>query len=526
MSPRCLPILVCAVLLAACGGPSVRELHQHVYEGRYGPAEEAARSIYSGKKNDLIRPMQIGLIRRLGGDPQGSTVAFGEAAAMVDYFRSPEWGSEAGKWLANDTVANYDGDAFEHIQVDWYRVLNMVEIAQHQRGYWTPPWLGPVRDQGLGPVKHIERAISYSRRMTLNQLKETEDAAGRKRYIDDPFARTLAAALTWAIERPLHSDYQFSNVMLQKAAEAYAAEAGNLAGAKHFRYEAHPANRVFATLLHRNGMYYDPEYFREHADRFPPPRPIAFDPGAVGELPHPAALPEGHGMVMVLREPLQIGIVTGRGSVPGGAHRFKLGGVGFWAKGPGAGIVNAWGAFPIPHKLAKILAPGGFSVVKFEIPVHAADAPVPPPATASLVAHSGGRRADVPLEVCSDLDAYARATLKDQQPKVLMRTLFRTLVKQGAVAGAAEAIRRRNPKDGGHRLLAGAVNLVGSIAMSATENADCRSVTLLPDRVEAALVDCPAGGYNLTLQTPAGPVDCGPVTVPAGRLVVVPVRTF
>ena len=71
-----------------------------------------------------------------------------------------------------------------------------------------------------------------------------------------------------------------------------------------------------------------------------------------------------------------------------------------------------------------------------------------------------------------------------------------------------------------------AVNLIGSTVATLSEVADTRAWTSLPDHIEGALLVLPAGSYSLILDTAYGPVECGGVTVEAGRMVVVPIRTF
>jgi hypothetical protein len=131
------------------------------------------------------------------------------------------------------------------------------------------------------------------------------------------------------------------------------------------------------------------------------------------------------------------------------------------------------------------------------------------------------------MEVLTDLDAYARATLKDDQPSVLAKTMIRTAAKQAAVAVSSHQVEKNNKnKDGASQLLGLAVNLIGSTAMTLSEVADTRAWTTLPDHITGTLLDLPAGRYALTIETVLGPVECGGVLVEPGRVVVVPVRTF
>jgi hypothetical protein len=62
--------------------------------------------------------------------------------------------------------------------------------------------------------------------------------------------------------------------------------------------------------------------------------------------------------------------------------------------------------------------------------------------------------------------------------------------------------------------------------MTATENADIRAASLLPDRVEAIILDLPPGAHSLSLQSGGVVAELGDVQVEPGVLTLVPVRTF
>jgi hypothetical protein len=263
-----------------------------------------------------------------------------------------------------------------------------------------------------------------------------------------------------------------------------------------------------------------------------------------------AALPKGHGMVLVLNhvgfithpEVLDIRAVAAqfRGTIQPtpaeaargySAHRFNMGGVVFWAKGPGADVVNFWAPIPVPGDLvSKAIAPGGAAFMGFALPVHATDKPIPLPAKVRAKPAAGGMDIVAGMEVLSDLDAFARATLKDEQPGVLAKTMIRAVAKQIAAAQTAreveQAVKRKSKDDGTAEALGLLTNLFASTAATLSEVADTRAWTTLPNHIEGTLLDLPPGNYTLTLDTAYGPVECGGITVQADRLVVVPVRTF
>jgi hypothetical protein len=576
------PLVLGLALLAGPGCHTPRTTEQmrlttlaDVQQGRFAEAHAEVNALYASHdpgepaepeakpesgaalsdKQALIWHMERGMIAHLAGDRGLSSRHLDAAAALVDLRRTKTLVTEAGTGVANDTLRDYAGEAYEHIQVDYYRALDQVITGQQAEHLYdprvlvadlarraTPPPSSPTPPPPspavapLQPVVSYERAINFTRRMTLNQLKETVDAAGSHRYDDDPFARVLAGALTWCPppgERT-ETNRQYADVMFKTAVAAYAKEAKLLGDGKQpFIYEVRKRPALLDTLLIRHCRAYNPEWFDEHLADF------GLRPGDPRLAQ--AELPRGHGSVLVLDhvdfithpEVLDIRVIAASGipvPVPTPAEHndgvtvtpFFIGAVGFYAKGPGSDIVNHWGAVPLPGEVVhRLLAPGGAAFMGFALPVHRPDHANLPPATVRIKPEAvGGSEISRELEVVSDLDAYARATLKDEQPRLLVKTLIRATSKQVAGGLLAHEAERRN------ELLGLAVNLLASTAATLSEVADTRAWTTLPDHIEATLVDLPAGSYSLAIDDRYGAINLGRVTVPEGRLVVVPVRTF
>lgn len=519
-----------AALLAGCGEErgAVR-LIEEVRSGQLTKAAATAADLRSGGNDALVREMELGMVAHLAGDRVGAGRHLDQAAVMVDDRRSGSVMGAVGSWVYNDTAKPYPGWPFEHAQVDCVRVVDHLLAAQDLDGIWRG---GPPLATGLPPAPapapaadalaadvHRERAITFARRLTISTLKHTQDDVGGERYDDDPYGRLLAGVAVMALPKGERtaSDDQFATVAFGSAYKAYEEQHKRLATGQPFRYEA-PAHPGLATTLWlRQLQQYDPERFQGERAR-------------VGSTADPA-LPAGHGSVLVLNhvgfvtrpEPLQMGILGVGSRPPPNYDGYKVGGLAFWARGPGQEVVNSWAAIPVPGTLVQqALAPGGAAVIGFEIPVHRGDRPLGSPA--ALRVDGGAARG---LEVVADIDAYARGTLKDAQPGIVLKTLSRTLVKQGAVAATAHAVgERREGRSDGTDPLALIVNLAGSALMTATESADLRAWLTLPDHVEGVLVDLPAGPHRLELDTRNGTVALGTVEVPAGRIAVVAVRTF
>ena len=517
-----------SLALAGCGEARLaHELREQTAAGDLEKARKTASELYSSNGDVLLAGMEQGMLANLQGDTTGSNQQFDKIAPIVDDLRSAQVVDAVLTSVYNDTASKYIGKPFEHTQIDYYRTLNYLIIGERAENRWQPtsmvvplakqPLPGAVTGPDI-PFYAYQNALITARRMTINQLKETADAADGKRYDDDPFARVLTAIAVSCLDsqQQTDSDRQLAAAMLKRAMLAYQRqfEALSVSGSK-FRYEVAAQPALATTLYLRQLRTYDPDLFASEVAKR---GLLADDPRFVP--------PAGYGTVVVLNHvgliaqprPLQIGIAA-IGFSEKDSTSFNWGGITFYAKGPGSEIARDWILLPIPGNVVQqCLAPGGATVIGFEIPVHAPDTMLTSPASVTVGAVTGSG------EVLCDLDAYARSTLKDAQPHVLLKTLLRVAVKQGAVAAGAYAAREQHNESS--ELLAFGINLVGSALATATESADLRAWLTLPDHVEGTLIDVPAGAYPVTVTTPDGVQNIGTVQVTPGRVTLVPVRTF
>jgi hypothetical protein len=505
-------------------------------------------------KQALLWHMERGLVDHVFGDVLSSNIHLDAAGILVDQRRTKTLVTEGATFVANDTLRDYPGNAFEHTQVDYYRALNRLLQAQFREGVYQPTHIlvtkppkpgekppAPISlsaNDGVSANDNYDRAVNFTRRMTINQLTETKEAADGNRYDDDPFARFLAATLTYApkIGERAEANRQFADVMLKKAMEGYTKQQTVLgSGNQPFRYEVARRPATVERMFIRHCRAYDPQGFQDRLGQFG-----LSDNDARLEN---ADFPPGHGSVLILNhvgyithpEVLDIRLITSQFRGTGTStdrktgrtttSTFHIGAVAFWATGPGSEVVKTWGVVPIPGNIIeKAISPGGAAFMGFAIPVHDADYPILAPGNVHAIPESGASAFSQPLEVLTDLDAYARATLKDEQPDVLAKTMIRAVSKQVAVAVASNEAKKHGGEFG--EVLGLAVNLLGSTAATLSEVADTRSWSTLPNHVTGTLLDLPAGRYRLTLETAAGTVECGGVAVEPGRVIVVPVRTF
>lgn len=504
-------------------------------------------SVDGGKS--LCWAMERGLIEHLGGELPKSDDFLQEAGKMVDELRTKSISKEGLSWLANDNVKDYVGSSFEHLQVDYYMALNQLTIAQDAQGQWVRP---TKEEPGLPGAKTPvvapdpapdlsmvwQQANSRVRRMTEDSLKRNstlQDTA--LRYVDDPWVRAFAAAVTMATppNRQATDDRNFANSQLQQAVKVYVQQAKTLGTDKLLRYETPKLPLTVAKLFYRIGSDYD----LSETER------ILKEQGFASKDPRlaDAAPKKGQGQVLVLNhvnfiaptQALTFSMGTGAGALftavgaPLSEEEQKLGYSSYaWAawktivniKGPNAEGVKDWGAGitiagDIASGIAQIRGADPTMIIEFQIPGHPKDVPI-----ASTAKVSAGNVTAI-MEVVQDLDCHARASLKDLQPGVLLKTLSRTVGKQVVVAIGAQAAENK-----GGWLAGFLTRLFGGMAVSSTESADIRNWKSLPDHVEAALITLPVGKHPIVLDGPAGKTDLGTVNVGDGRLVIVHARTF
>ncbi len=527
---RIITLLSCLLMVTACSTPRGTENRRQivldaVVAGDFITAEKTVDKIYGGKgldepgdKHQLLWYMQRGALQCMQHDFINAELFLERASALVDERRGVSVGGAVGAAVANETARAYDGEAFEHTQIELLRVLNHVVQANILEGIYTPPYTfskdidgsmsGPaVVDGRISSVKHFERARNIARKMTLDLAKETEDAAGSRRYDKDSFANLLSGALVLSLPQPSNNDRQLADALFYRAMEAYPDDLDKYAQDGNFHFEVRAVPSFAEALQARNGLRYNPEKFKSMEKH---------------------DWKSGQGSIFIVHQhgltarpqTLDIRFVSAVGSKPANSQSFHVGGVGFYASGPDTDALRTWGDLALPGDVVDDLFGSGLAIMGFAMPVHERDQPIAGVGQIHAMDVKGEFNVDQQLEVASDIDAYARATLKDEQPALFVKTFARSAAKQIAAHVTAEEAAQENPLGGF------LTRLVGSSVATMTEVADTRSWWLLPNHISASLVDLPAGDYHLQLSHSNGSVELGTVTVQPNRVVIIPARTF
>ena len=478
------------------------------------------------------------------------------ARALVEEFRAKDLVSGFTSAVANDTARDYIGEGFEHDYIDYLSAVEQLLVAQQAAERYLPghialfvPELDPngqrlpiaaseptatdgssqiPLDAIAEPNAAYDQAINAMRGLTEYTAKMTADAAGGRRYHGNAYLHAMAAAVAMAHPKPLASDLDYAEAMLIRAAKLQEHSATAFTGDPKFNWETRGMEGFIddlrLLLAYRRGGAYLKEALAER-------QTTVADLQASGRLPKEDQAPVllvNHVDYISKPEVLDIRMFTG--TAPIATERetergievetFNLGAVGFYAKGPGADIVNHWGVLPVPGKLTEALG-NGISVIGFAMPVHAPDRRVGESPMAILLKSGEQNAAFHNLPIVDDPDAYARATLKDEQPQVLTKTLTRTLVKQIAAHVASNEVRKQ----------AGAIagfftQLVTSSAATASEIADTRAITMLPNHVRAKLAFAPAGAFEAHVNDGWNERTIGRGDLRADRLTIIPFRSW
>lgn len=104
----------------------------------------------------------------------------------------------------------------------------------------------------------------------------------------------------------------------------------------------------------------------------------------------------------------------------------------------------------------------------------------------------------------TDITRVARAQFEARKPWILAQALLCRLFKE-AVVRTTEGAILHNTKKKGARAAIKIGAFLGKAIWEASERADTRCWTLLPDMVHAARVDLPAGGHMMTIKARSGP---------------------
>lgn len=502
-------VAACAALaLAGCGAPSRREVRQDVVAGKPAEAERKLDRIYrhhlreygwdsaqtGNSRHLLLWRLERGVVDLIQTEYLNALGHLREASRLAREARTRSLARGVGAAVLNDNLTRWSGEPFELVRIPYYGMLANLALAQRADGTMRdadptgiPAAKGAVPEPRRAADASLYRDRAASAAIALeDQLRALAAGEhGSTDYRDDGWLHLMAAAVRSATAEG-GDDRAAAELYARRARDAYARTGVTPA----------VAQALIARIADRQGT------------GMPPP---------------------GHGSVLLIeevgfvpkREALTVYVVTG--APPRGAY-LDLGGVFIYVDDPDPDpdALPAAHLIPIPGEIIRSLTGGRFGVFGCEVPVLPRRGPRP--AIGSLAIDHG---APVPLEQVSDVEAHARTCFADHRGRRLATIIARTAGKLIAARqgiGAIQVDGRDSPEA---RALRDVLWFVSSALVTASEQADTRCWTLLPNRVAATLVHVPAGMRSIGVVQGDGVArHLGQVRVRDGQLAIVAVRSF
>lgn len=490
-----------ALVLAGCGGEPRREIRQDVVANRAPQAEQKINALYrhhlaeygergaqvGNSRHLLLWRLERATVDALQGEWGLALAHLREAARVARENRTRSAARAVGAAVINDNLLRWTGEPFELARIPYYAMFAELALAQRRAGTLrdaaptAPAAKGALAERGAVEDAAVHRDRAASAAIALEeQLRRIADGQeGATRWTQHGWLHAAAAAVRLATAATA-DDRQAAALYADRARIAYE-RAGGVPKA------------VEAIIARANGA---------------------------------AGAPAGHGSVLVVEE---VGFVPKRdaltvwvvvGAPPRGAY-VDLGGVFVYVDDPNPDLLDGLEAFPLPGPIIRGLSGGQFGVFGCEVPVMPMRGPRP--GTGSLSVDQGPPLALDPVE---DVEAAARICFDDRKARRIVAIIARTAGKLiAARQGIGAATQGHDSPEA--RALKEIAWLFSSALVTASEQADTRCWTLLPNRVAAQLVDVPVGMRSLSVIAADGRArHLGQIDVRPGVLSVVMVRSF
>ena len=438
--------LMIALTLAGVGCRSTLHLQDEIatrmlaadYSGALQIVEGNRRGAYGGK-NRLLYYFEKGMLLHLDGRFVESNVAFERAKRIGDelYTRSV---SEIGfSMFTNDNVQAYAGENFERTLLHLFAALNYASLGE--------------RDAALVEVRQVG---DYLRKLQVDSTNENS-------YQDDAFARYLSALLY-----EVGGEYDSALVDFKKAAQLYG-------GRYAFDYSvAQPASLLpdAHRVARRLGAWAEND-LRE------------IDPNGFARI-----LPAGAGEVVILHYNGLFPIKS--------QDRFTIPFIEAWP------YVLALQAVADADVRAQIAAGTAVSGIWSGIDVISVVFPRfvdRPYSIATMAARSRAAFEVTPAELVEDIGAIAEKDLADRIVRIRAKAIARAALKYAVQKAIEQALGQAlGQADDEYRVaLQHLTQIGGGLARFASEQADKRIWSTLPDQIWMSYVVLPEGSHDIEI---------------------------
>lgn len=511
--------------LSACStyGDRQAEAIRAVERGDYETAEARFTETLQERDRDyLLYLLEVGMVRHLAGDYQGSNALLQQADELRDTLPWRSGAERFGEFMTSPAQGPYRGAGYEYAYVNYFKALNFLAMAQETG---DPRWLDAARVESRR-LEIILNEFAADEGDYLEQATQEDDTASaflrilrqlRGQYLDpedliyrdDAWGRFLTGVTYENL-----GEWDSARVAYQQAARAY-----ELGYAEQYDLGPEPARLAWASvvrMMRTGGGWADewPQLVEEHELDTAEIQPLAADESLLLVLEHAGRVPPIGEMNMILHrqpeaESLMLRPLVSREGEEGAQQlawftlhyadhglgdlllRYQAGGVLQVLDNPLHSKQVYLG--PLWEVAQEVGLLDGIGPVGVRVSVPWYPPAGPEPAASRL--HLGDDRQPVRLTVMADPEQIKRQERLRVAQDEMMAALLRETVRNTTSSAVSGAVS--NHADEGLGLL---INLLGRAATTATARAETRHWATMPRRARMALVRVQAEPQTLRLE--------------------------
>ncbi len=422
--------LICALFVGcATYGSRMEQTRLLFSQGKYDDALKKLDKTKSGSSK-LLYLLEKGMILHYAGRYEESNNTFEEAEILAEDLYTKSVSKEAGAFLTSDNILPYEGEKFERALIHYYRAFNYIHLE--------------LPDDALVEC----RKVSFLLQRYLDK-SEGESTA----YTDDAFMHYLAGTLfEW------QGEINDAFISYRKAAESY----------ERYQQEygiPYPVSLKSDLLRTADTLGFAAEY-----DHYLKKYGVSYDKPEIGQEAGELILIHENGFAPN-KEAIEV--------------VFPILKVDKFGESKG---VDAWGY----SETLRARADRHYDDIEIEymlrvsIPTYESTRPLITHMEVLATGNPGCAPARFSSETVEDVEAIALKNFAEEEPKILLKTIARGVVKY-------LAFRTAKKKTGE------VAGLLVNIFNIATENADTRSWLTLPNSFGMARMSLPSGKYDLQL---------------------------
>jgi len=438
----CVRLLVLTLLVALAGCASTGRVQQEIEtQMRLGQYDLAVQLVEQERnrsyrgKNQLLYYLERGMLLHSQGRYAESNAAFEEAKRLGNALYTKSLSNEGLSLMSNDYALDYAGENFERTLIHLFAAMNYEQLGE--------------KDSALVEIRQVGE---YLRKLQIDTTNENV-------YQEDAFARYLSAML---YEERGELDSAF--VDYKKAIDAYADYQ------RDFGIAYPPRLSVDAERLARRLGPWAQDDLLER--------------GGTGDT---VEIPEGSGELVILH-------YNGLAPIKD-QTRITLPFSDAWLLVAALQLGSDRQAQQqIGQATAVLGSIRGVDVVSVAFPKYV-DRPY---SIAVMEPRVAGATQTMKGQLVEDIGAIAKKDLEDRKARIYTKTVARAAIKYAIQKGAEIAAQQAGGNDYGALMSAG-TQIVGNLARFASEQADKRVWSTLPDQIFMHSMIVPAGRHDLEL---------------------------